>query len=293
MARTIVERFEPVELARDNALRQGPGRFPCMLGRETTPRSPRACPSIMVLVFLALIVLVAFLVEAAAGFGGTVVTVSLASQLLPVNDVLARFLPVNIVLSAYVVARHFRHVGGRMLVGRILPFMGLGAVAGFFLARAASPGWLKIVFAVFVILLSVLELRSALARKPRSGPLRPPIAAAALVGAGILHGLFACGGPLAVWVVGRDVEDKGVFRASLSTLWLVLNVFLVAGYVLDAKIHLGTLRQSALLVVPLVFGIAAGEWVHARLSAERFRIAVFALLLVASVVLLVRSLLAG
>jgi uncharacterized protein len=247
----------------------------------------------MMLAFFSLVVLVAFLVEAAAGFGGTVVTVSLASQLLPVNDVLARFLPVNIVLSAYVVLRHRRHVAVRMLLGRIVPFMGLGAGAGFFLARAASPGWLKIVFAVFVIVLSLLELRSLASGKPRSRPLPPPIAAAALVGAGVLHGLFACGGPLAVWVVGRDVHDKGVFRATLSALWLVLNILLVAGYALDAKIHVTTLRDSALLLVPLAVGIAAGEWVHARLSPERFRVAVFVLLLVAAAVLLVRSLLGG
>lgn len=244
----------------------------------------------MMLAFLAAVVLVAFLVETAAGFGGTVVTVSLATQLLPVDDVLARFLPVNVVLSAYVAFRHRRHVAGRLLVGRILPFMGLGAGAGFFIARSASPGWLKVVFAVFVIVLSIAELRSLASREPRSARLPAPVAAAALVGAGVLHGLFACGGPLAVWVVGRDVEDKSVFRATLSALWLVLNVFLVLGYTLAAKIDGVTLRESALLLLPLAVGIVAGERIHARLSPERFRVAVFVLLLVAAVVLLVRSL---
>jgi uncharacterized membrane protein YfcA len=247
----------------------------------------------MMLGFLALVVLVALVVETAAGFGGTVVTVSLASQVMPVDDVLARFLPVNIALSAYVVLRHWRHVAGRLLFRRVLPFMGLGAAAGFFLARTASPGWLKIVFASFVIVLSIAELRSLASEAPRSTRLPAPIAAAALLGAGVLHGLFACGGPLAVWVVGRDVEDKSVFRATLSALWLLLNVFLVAGFALGAKIHGGTLRESALLLLPLALGIAAGEWIHGRLSPERFRVAVFVLLFVASVVLLVRSVVGG
>ena len=191
----------------------------------------------MVLALLAAIVSLAFLVEAAAGFGGTVVTVSLASQLLPVDDVLARFLPVNVVLSAYVVLRYRRHVARRLLFARILPWMGLGAVAGFFLARAASPVWLKIVFATFVIVLSTLELWSLARRRPRTCALRAPIAAAALLVAGVLHGLFACGGPLAVWVVGREVDDKAVFRATLSALWLALNILLVAALTVDAKIQ--------------------------------------------------------
>ena len=245
----------------------------------------------MVLALLAAIVSLAFLVEAAAGFGGTVVTVSLASQLLPVDDVLARFLPVNIVLSAYVVLRHRRHVARRLLFARILPWMGLGAVAGFLLARAASPVWLKIVFALFVIVLSTLELWSLVRRRPRASALRAPIAVAALLGAGVLHGLFACGGPLAVWVVGREVDDKAVFRATLSALWLVLNILLVTALTVDAKIGVVTLRESALLLPPLAVGIALGERVHARLSPERFRVAVFALLLVSAAILLGRSLL--
>lgn len=236
--------------------------------------------------------LVAFLVEAAAGFGGTVITVALASQLLPVDDILARILPVNMVLSAYVVLRHRRHVDGRLLFARILPWMGVGLVAGYFVARSTSPGWLKIAFAVFVLGLAVLEL-VALKRKVAPKKLPSVFAAGALLGAGVLHGLFACGGPLAVWTVGREVDDKGVFRATLSALWLALNVFLLVGFVVDTKISAVTLRESLVLLPPLLLGIVLGERVHARLSAERFRVGIFGLLFVAALVLLVRSIFAA
>jgi uncharacterized protein len=239
---------------------------------------------------LAAVVLLAFVVEAAAGFGGTVVTVSLASHAMPVGDVLARFIPVNVALSLYMVVRHRAHVSGKLLFGRILPFMGVGVVAGFFTARAASPTWLKVVFGAFVSVLSVLELRALRGGRRSGEPLPGVVAAAALMGAGVLHGLFACGGPLAVWVVGREVSDKGAFRATLSALWLVLNIALVVGFAIDHKVTASTLRESAILVPALVLGIAVGERVHDRLSAERFRVAVFSLLLVASLVLLARSL---
>ena len=229
------------------------------------------------------------MVEAAAGFGGTVITVALASQLLPVDDILARILPVNMVLSAYVVLRHRRHVDRRLLFARILPWMGVGLVAGYFVARSASPGWLKIAFAIFVLALSVLEL-VALRRKVTPKKLPGVISAGALLGAGVLHGLFACGGPLAVWTVGREVDDKGVFRSTLSALWLALNVVLLAGFVLDARVSTLTLRDSVVLLPPLLLGIVLGERVHARLSPERFRVGVYGLLFVAALVLLVRSL---
>lgn len=243
---------------------------------------------------LALVVLVAFVVEAAAGFGGTVVSVSLGAQLLPVDDVLVRFLPANLVLSLVMVARTYRLVEKRVLFGRIVPFMGAGMVAGGLVARVASPGIVKVVFAAFVLVLAARELRAA-SSPSAAAPSEPGRSAqvAALTIAGILHGMFACGGPMCVWVVGRALPEKGAFRATLSALWVVLNGVLVVSYAATGKLTGPSLRDSAILLVPVVLGLVVGERVHARLSPERFRVAVFGLLAVSSLVLLVRSLLAG
>lgn len=239
---------------------------------------------------LVLIVLLAFAVEAAAGFGSTVVTVTLAAQLMPVDAVLARFVPVNVLLSLYLVARYRRAVDLRLLARRVLPWMGAGMAAGLAIAHFASPGWIKFAFALFVVTLSALELR-ALRRGASAARLGAATAGSALLGAGVVHGMFACGGPLVVWVVGREVDDKATFRATLSALWLVLNLVLVVGYVLGDQLDGGTLKESAFLVVPLVAGVFVGERVHDRLSPARFRASVFLLLLIAASVLLFRSVL--
>lgn len=249
---------------------------------------------------LALIVLVAFVVESAAGFGGTVVSVSLGSQLMPVDDVLLRFLPANLVLSFVMVLRTWRLVDRRILLARIAPWMGGGMAVGVGIARVASPEVVKLVFAMFVLVLACAELRKAsraraavdtnAALDAESGTELPrAVSLSALVGAGILHGMFACGGPLAVWVLGRDLPNKGPFRATLSALWLGLNAILVATYAFGGRFTLASGRDSGLLLVPLVGGLFLGERIHASLSPARFRVAVFALLAVSSLVLLVRS----
>lgn len=245
------------------------------------------------LALFCLVVALAFVVEAAAGFGGTVVTVSLGSALADVEQVLVRFLPANLLLSAYLVAKHRRAVDREVLVRRVLPSMGLGLACGLALARLTSPLLLKAVFAAFVLILSVYELAAFVRRSPSSEPLRPTVAHGALFFAGVLHGLFACGGPLAVWVVGREVTDKSRFRATLCMLWLVSNVLVVAGYGASGTLTRETLSGSALLLVPLALGLFVGEKIHARLSPARFRVAVFALLFVASAVMLVRTLAAA
>jgi uncharacterized membrane protein YfcA len=237
---------------------------------------------------LAPIVLLAFAVEAAAGFGATVVTVTLAAQLMPVDAILARLVPVNVLLSLYLVVRHRKALDLRLLFRRVLPWMGAGMAAGMAITRVASPEWVKLAFGLFVVVLSAFELW-ALWKGESKAPLGVATAGGALVGAGLVHGMFACGGPLVVWVVGREVDDKAVFRVTLSGLWLVLNVVLVVGYVLSRQTTPATLEESALLVPALAIGIVLGERVHDRLSPQRFRAVVFGLLFVAAGVLLVRS----
>lgn len=241
--------------------------------------------------FLCAVVLLAFVVESAAGFGATIVTVTLGAQLLPLDVVLAAFLPVNVLLSLVLTARNASAVDRPLLLRRILPWMGLGTAIGLVFARFRGAEWIKLVFAGFVIVLALAELIALRARESeRREPLPQPVAAGALSLAGVIHGLFACGGPLVVYVVGRSLHDKARFRATLSALWLVMNVVLVATMAFDGSLRRDTLVTSATLIPPLAIGLFIGDRLHRKLDERAFRIAVFVLLLVAAVVLLVRTL---
>ncbi|MBI2395631.1 MAG: sulfite exporter TauE/SafE family protein [Deltaproteobacteria bacterium] len=240
--------------------------------------------------YLAAVVLVAFVVESAAGFGATVVTVTLGAQILPLDAVLAAFLPVNVALSLVLTVRNAKAIDRGLLLRQVLPWMGAGTAVGLALSRYRAAGWIKVVFAAFVIVLSIAELLAMRARADqRSTPLRPTVAASALAGAGVIHGLFACGGPLVVYVVGRTLSEKAAFRATLSALWLVMNVVLVASMAIDGSLGGKSLVTSAALLPPLVVGLLAGDRLHHRMPERAFRVAVFALLLVAATVLVVRS----
>lgn len=241
-------------------------------------------------VSLVAVVCFAFAVEASLGFGSTVITVGLASLWMPLDSILPVFVPLNIVLSSYLVLRHRAHVSWRFMGTRVVPFMGLGLPLGFFLFAWFSGNGLKAGLGVFIVVLSAIELRR-LARPslvPQAA-LHPMTERLALVGGGIAHGAFASGGPLAVWVSGRVLEDKAAFRASLSLLWLLLNIALVTGYVMNGQIDVSTLRQSVLLLPSLAVGLVIGEWAHPRIPVQAFRVGIFALLLIVGVLLVLKS----
>ena len=215
---------------------------------------------------------------------------------MPIDAVLAALLPVNVLLSAYLTARYWRAVDTRVLLRRVLAWMVPGMAIGMLpslvpqLAAQRGQGAIRTLFAAFVVVLASSELwRARRASTAEARPLSAPLAALSLLGAGVVHGLFACGGPMLVYVVGRELTDKARFRATLSAVWLLLNFVLVVSYVADGTIGRASLERSGVLLGALIGGLVIGEWLHGKLSVERFRLAVFTLLFFAGGALLVRS----
>jgi hypothetical protein len=236
------------------------------------------------------IVTLAFTVEATLGFGATVVAVALGSLVVPIDALLPAFVPVNVVLSAGLVARGAKHVQGRVIAREILPAMALGFPVGLFAFARLPRAGLQLGFAIFVLALSSLELARALRRRGESPPLAPPIARALLFVGGVVHGAFATGGPPVVYVCGRVLPDKRAFRATLSVVWLVLNAALLVVYGATARLGVTTAKQSLVLVPGLAVGALVGERLHGHVPERAFRVGVFAMLVVVAVILAVRAL---
>lgn len=231
---------------------------------------------------LAAIVLLAFGIEATTGFGATVIAVALGVHLFPMQALLPRLVPLGLVLSVYLVARHRAHVDRRLLLLGVLPPMGLGLALGLALFERASSAALQRAFGVFVVVVAARELwRLRRGRDAAERPLPPLANGAALLGAGVIHGLFASGGPLLVYALGRRGLAKERFRATLSSIWLALGVALLVAYARQGLLDRAALVASAGLVPVLAPAILAGEWAHGRLDELRFRRFVFALLLAA------------
>ncbi|MFO0550821.1 MAG: sulfite exporter TauE/SafE family protein [Polyangiaceae bacterium] len=249
-------------------------------------------------VALVAIVAIAFTIEAALGFGATVVTVALGSLLWSIEPLLAVFVPVNLVLSSVLSARNARMVDVRTLSLRVLPLALLGLPFGMLALDRLPERWLKLAFGFFVVTLALIELaRQARLRRAAAGgdakvePVGRVAGVSLLVLGGAIHGAFATGGPMIVYVLGRTLgADKGRFRATLSALWLLLNLALVTKQIIAGVVNLGTLRVSAALAVPLLVGLLAGEWLHRRVDGRRFQTAVFAMLAVAGTVIVARAL---
>ncbi|MBM4392789.1 MAG: sulfite exporter TauE/SafE family protein [Deltaproteobacteria bacterium] len=235
---------------------------------------------------LALVVTVAFLVETVTGFGGTVVAVALASFFMPVREYLPAHVPVNLLLSTWIVARDWAAVDRALLFRRVLPAMVVGFPLGAwaFSGLSAHHGVLEAAFGGFVALVGACRLAGPVAM------LGPVATQGTLAAAGVVHGAFGTGGPLVVITLSRIGLDKATFRATLSALWIVLSFLLLALYAREGVLGEDSARASLVLLPGLLAGGLAGQWVHGRIDAERFRRAVDGMLLLAGLLLLWRNL---
>jgi hypothetical protein len=241
---------------------------------------------------LAVVVIGAFAAETAIGFGSTVIAVALSAFLAPIDAVLPPLVTLNVALSTYLVARYHREVDRRLLFTRVAPWMGLGLPLGALAGRVLGAAGMRLAFGSFVVVLSAIELRRGRARASEDpAPATSRIAGSALlVVAGIVHGAFATGGPLAVYVAGREIADKARFRATLAALWLLLNVALLGTYAAEGRLGGASSALAVVLAPALGAGILLGERIHRRVPATGFRTVVFALLLGAGLVLAARAL---
>ena len=235
------------------------------------------------------IVAVAFATEAAIGFGATLITLALGSLVAPIDELLYAVVPLNVALSAAVVARARRHVDLRALGLRILPAMALGFPIGLLAFERLPRAGLQVGLGVFVLGLGAIEIVRMLRAPAAERPLPRAVGLFLLFLGGVVHGAFATGGPPVVYVCGRTIRDKHVFRATLAALWLLLGALLTAAYARGGHVGAASLGRTAVLVPGLVLGLAGGELAHGRLPERAFRLVVFALLAIVGAVLALRA----
>jgi len=243
-------------------------------------------------IVLVIIVLCSNFVEATTGFGSTIIAVTLGAHIYDIDFLVLSLVPLNILISIYIVARHWSALDKQELVRNIIPFAGAGLAVGIVLFNRLGVETLKIAYGAFVLSFSIFETVRIVRTKTGTGlkPLSRPASALWLIAGGIIQGIYASGGPMVVYYASRKLPDKTTFRSTLSGLWLVLNVAMFISHVATGKTDLDILKVSATLLPSLIIGIAVGEWVHTRIPEKTFRLFVFIILIVAGGALLLKGL---
>ncbi len=236
------------------------------------------------------VVFAGYAVQTATGFGSMLVCVTFGAQLLGLETVVQLGVPLSFIQLGYVVLRDHDGILWKLLLGRVLPLMLIGMLIAFLFLAGVESAWLGVAFGVMVFVLSARELQRLRVSDDASlvQPISGAKSVAALLGAGLVHGIYATGGPMLVYALGREGIDKKAFRSTLSVVWIVLNLVLVTRFALVGTYTPSMLVDIGVLIPAVPVGIAAGEWIHHRVNERRFKAAVFILLIGAAISLVAR-----
>ncbi len=118
---------------------------------------------------LALIIAAAHGVQVVIGFGGSMLSLTFASLVAPVETLLPLLVPLNLGVPFYLVTRYPGSIDRYQLFHRLIPYALLGLGLGFGLFLVIDNSSLTIVYALFVIVLACFRLVGAL--RERLSPL--------------------------------------------------------------------------------------------------------------------------
>jgi len=235
---------------------------------------------------LAAIALAGALLFGLTGFGSALVTIPLATHIVPLPFALALFALADLVSALRVGLENPRNaVRGEWT--RLVPMIVLGTALGVTaLVNLPRPLGMFLLGA-FVLSFALYSL----ARRPSPRVISPRWAWLAGLGGGITSTLFGAGGPPYVIYLSQRGLTKEQFRATLgfatmTSISLRVLAFLLTGLLLDPQVWI-----AAALAVPAAFaGIAISRRLFHRISREALLRAVTVMLLASGASLILRSL---
>lgn len=230
--------------------------------------------------------LVAFFVKGLCGFANTLVFTSILGfgannvNISPVELILG--FPTNLILTW----KNRSRLDPRIYLP-LASLVLIGSIPGAFLLKNINAQYIKVFFGVVVICIGIEMLFREKTRKAKKQS-RLLLGAIGLL-SGALCGLFGIGALLAAYI-SRVTDTNEAFKANISAVFIVENIFRILLYSVLGVITPATLKQALLLMPFMLIGLSAGIWSCHFLNERFVRKLVIVLLILSGLVLLCKNL---
>lgn len=269
-----------------------------------------------------LVILLSNIIQGITGFAGTILAMPPSLMLVGYDTAKPVLNVLGLLSGIYVFAGHRKHVCWGELK-KIVAVMAAGIVGGIFLKGffAGRERALYALLGLFVVCLSLQGLHklwrdwlgtqedaaagaeAAAEAKAAAGAKTAEAKAAAegkaagpdkaglylLLGlAGIVHGIFVSGGSLLIGYLTKRIQDKVSFRATISTVWVVLNTIILLDDIRSGLWNPELVKIQVASIPFLLAGMAVGSRLYAKMSQRLFMLITYVLLFVSGISLLIK-----
>ena len=198
-----------------------------------------------------IIIFLTNVIQGITGFAGTILAMP-PSLILVGYDVAKPILNVlGILAGVYVFVTQWKHVDWKQLK-KVVIVMAIGIFGGFFLKNALA-GYDAVLYkflGIFVIFLAI-------------------------------HGLL-------IGYLSNEIKEKTSFRATISTVWIILNSMILVQDICAGMWNAGLVMTQCISIPFLIAGMAAGSVLVKRMSQEIFMKLTYILLFISGILLMVK-----
>jgi uncharacterized protein len=238
--------------------------------------------------FYAVVLLSAFTVRSAAGFGAGLIAIPMLALILPVSTAVSVATVLTTLTSAQQVTREWRQIAWRQF-SLIFFYSMVGIGLGLYFVKLLNEDVMRDCLGIFIILYSLYALRAAGTAHFLPTRWQGTVGAGVGIVGGLFSALFGAGaGP--IYVVYFDILrlEKAVFRATMSAVVVLGGAARIVGYESYGFYGRSTLMLLAIGLPAVLVGSWLGDRVVYRLSARGFSRMVAAVMLLSGVTLLIR-----
>jgi uncharacterized protein len=241
-------------------------------------------PNTEVLVFVPLIVVLAYLIFGMSGFGSTLIAIPLLAHLMPLKFAIPMVVLLDCV-SAISMGLKLRADVWKVEFVPMLPFLLIGLALGTFVLLKVPTQWLLLVLGGFVLIFGANYLIT------RKAAIRLPRWAAAPFGifAGTTSSALGVGGPIYVFYFTARGATPAQIRATVPAVFSFTAAARIAIFTGVGLFNTEVLLAALALLPVMVLGLWCGHRVHGRLSRDQAIRLIGALLLLSGVSLIVRA----
>lgn len=252
------------------------------------------------------VILFSNIIQGITGFAGTVLALPVSLMLVgysvarPVLNVL------GVLSGEYVFFKNRESLNKKELL-KICAVMTCGILLGILLKRytVGREKWLYFSLGLFIIFLSVermirlfihpkrvaLKNDGTVRASPQKIP-HPVLSALSdytiLICAGLVHGIFVCGGPLLICYLSKKLDDSREFRTTISMVWIFLNTFIFITDIAQGYWNSALFKILAISLPFLWGGMKLGSILYAHMNQKIFITLTYILLLISGISLAVK-----
>ena len=246
-------------------------------------------------VLFVIVVFISNVIQSITGFAGTVLAMPFSIMLVGYGTAKPVLNVIGIVLSLGVIGLNHKSLNKKEFI-KIISIMLVGMVAGMVITKQFSInaallykllGVIVLVFVgigVFNALMQKYKKKDDEEKKSKTGFLLYIV----LVVAGVVHGMFICGGPLLVVYASQKIKGRDEFRVTVSAVWAVLNTI-----VLFSDIRAGYFNTKLFILlgicIAVLFGaLWVGNIIFRHINKKWFMITTYVLMAISGISLLVK-----